>query len=318
VADLAGIRRDHVLRAVTELTELADLDGEGGTVATPDTAYRMERNSRRYDVIEVVDRALWLASGEDMADELDPPDARDCALLLRGLGFDVLGEGLPPVRYTSAATVGAEHSHATWALAARERLTEVAAVYGSSIGYRDLADFVQRRSQVRTTAHARTWIGDVLARVAEECSRRREPLLTSLVVDAQGKVGASYATALSSLRGDEPADLDAQAAQERLDCHRAFGAELPPDGGSPVVLRPTAAPRVARVRATSAKAGATSSTGPSTRARSKPEPAPKRARAAAGRRTAEENVVASDATTTRTCPVHFTVLPPSGVCDYCD
>lgn len=306
-----------MLRAVTELA--GDPDGEGGAVASPDAAYRMERNSREYDVIEVVDRALWLASGEDMVDELDPPDARDCALLLRGLGFDVLGEGLPPLRYTSAATVGAEHSRATWALAARERLTEVAAVYGASISHQDLADFVQRRSQVRTTAHARSWIGDVLARVAEDCSRRREPLLTSLVVDAQGRVGASYATALSSLRGDEPADLDAQAAQERLDCHRAFGAVLPPDGGSPVVLRPTAAPRGARVRATSAKAGARASTGPSTRARTKPEPAPRRVRAAAaGRRTAEENVVASDATTTRTCPVHFTVLPPSGVCDYCD
>jgi hypothetical protein len=307
MADLAAIRREHVLRAVSDLA--ADPGAEGGAVASPEAAYRMERAGHEYDVIEVVDRALWRSSGEDMADEPDPPDAGDCAQLLRGLGFEVLGEGLPPMRFTSAATVGAEHSRATWALAARERLLEVAATYGDSIDYRDLADFVQRRSLVRTTAHARSWIGDVLGRVAADCTGRREPLLTALVVDAQGQVGASYATALAATRGEEPADVDAQAAEERLDCHRHFGADLPPDGGQPVVLRPSPAPR--RVATTHPRRADRPP------ARAAREPATPRRTKVGGRRTAEENVAAAT-TTQATCPVHFTVLPPSGVCDYCD
>lgn len=315
MADLASIRREHVLRAVAELA--ADPGADGGAVASPEAAYRMERDGHEYDVIEVVDRALWTATGEDMADEPDPPDARDCALLLRGLGFEVLGEELPPMRFTSATTVGAEHSRATWALAARERLLEVAAVYGASIDQHELADFVQRRSLVRTTAQPRSWLGEVLGRVAADCAERREPLLTALVVDAQGQVGASYASSLAATRGEEPADVDLQAAEERLECHRHFGAELPADGGAPVVLHPRPAPRRTAVR-TAGSGAATRSTAtgrPPARAPRKPA-APKRTKVG-GRRTAEENVAAAGATQV-TCPVHFTVLPPSGVCDYCD
>lgn len=316
MADLAAIRREHVLRAVSELA--ADPGAEGGAVASPDAAYRMERGGHEYDVIEVIDRALWLSSGEDMADEVDPPDAGDCAQLLRGLGFEVLGEGLPPMRFTSAATVGAEHSRATWALAARERLLEVAATYGDSLDYRDLADFVQRRSLVRTTAHPKSWIGDVLGRVAADCTERREPLLSALVVDAQGQVGASYATALAATRGEEPDDVDAQAAQERLECHRRFGAELPADGGSPVVLRPAPVSRRPAAKRTTGATGAArgGADRPPARAATRTA-APKRAKAGGGRRTAEENVAAA-ATSQATCPVHFTVIGPSGECDYCD
>jgi hypothetical protein len=310
VAELARVGREHVLRAVQDL---ASEESEATETASPDSAHRVVRGDRVHDAIEVLDRAYWLATGDDLADDVDPPSSRDCALLLRGLGFEVAGDDLPPLRFTSAATVGAEHSRATWALAARERLLEVAAVYRDSIDYRDLADFVQRRSLVRTTAHPRSWIGDVLARVASQCVQRREPLLTSLVVDAHGSVGASYATALLELRGEEPDDVDAQAARERLECHRRFGADLPPDGGAPVVLRPVPTPRRPAAPRTRATAGGSSSG----RARPSRPAQPKRARVATGRRTAEESV-ASSAAATRTCPVHFTVIGPSGVCDFCD
>lgn len=292
-----------------------------GTTSTPgaeptaDAAFRLVRGDHEHDVVRVVDEAYWVATGDPLADDVDAPDALDCALLLRGLGFDVAGDGLPPLRFTSAATVGAEHSRATWALAARERLLEVAAVYGGSITDQELADFVQRRSLVRTTAHPRSWIGEVLARVATDCVERREPLLTALAVDAHGKVGPSYATALAA-RGEEPEDVDLQAAHERLECHRRFGAELPADGGSPVVLRPTPAPR----RATSSRpASTTRASGTATRRppRAPKPPAPPKARAVGGRRTAEESVAAT-ASGAQACPVHFTVIGPSGVCDYCD
>ena len=310
MAERTRVGREHVLRAVQDLASEGS-DGTDG--AGHDSAHRVVRGGRAHDAIEVLDRAYWLATGDDLADDVDPPSSRDCALLLRGLGFEVAGDDLPPLRFTSAATVGAEHSRATWALAARERLLEVAAVYRDSIDYRDLADFVQRRSLVRTTAHPRSWIGDVLARVASQCAQRQEPLLTSLVVDSNGSVGASYATALLELRGEEPDDVDAQAAQERLECHRRFGADLPPDGGAPVVLRPAPTPR----RPAAPRARATAGGAPPGRARPARPAQPKRARVATGRRTAEESV-ASSAAATRTCPVHFTVIGPSGVCDFCD
>jgi hypothetical protein len=304
VPELERIRRDHVLAAVRELAT-------AGAAVSPDggTTHRLVRGEHEYDVTGVVDLAHELATG-DLSYRDGTPSPVDCALLLRGLGFEVTGEGLPPPRFTNAATVGAEHSRATWALAARERLLEVAAVYGEAIGYHDLAAFVQRRSLVRTTAHPRTWVGDVLARVAADCHRRGEPLLTSLVVDGRGKVGASYATALAALRGEEAVDVDAQAAQERLDCHRHFGAELPAGGGRPVVLAPAPAPR----RTSSPPTSSTPQRGGARTAR----PATPRRTKAVGRRTAEESVAAAGASQTRTCPVHFTVIPASGVCDYCD
>jgi hypothetical protein len=311
VAELERIRREDVLRAVQGTTTGSAT--AAAPDAPPDAAFRLVRGDREHDVVGLVDEAYWLATGDVLAEDVDAPDARDCALLLRGLGFEVVGDGLPPLRFTSATTVGAEHSRATWALAARERLLEVAGVYGDSITVPELADFVQRRSLVRTTAQPRSWIGEVLARVAEGCIERREPLLTALVVDGHGKVGASYETALAT-RGEDPADVDAQAAEERLACHRRFGAEMPADGGSPVVLRPRAAPR--RAKATTAGGPGRAAAAGARPARKSP-PAARKNRTMGGRRTAEESVAASQAQA-QACPVHFTVIGPSGVCDYCE
>ena len=217
-------------------------DGADGTASVPGPGdFVVRRGESTHSAAEVVAHARRLLDAAPYDAEPLPP--RECALLLRGLGFEVTGGELPPLRFTSAATVGAEHARATWALAARERLLEVAGTYGEVIDHRDLADFVQRRSLVRGSATSSGWVGDVLGRVAQECHRRREPLLTSLVVDARGRVGASYATALLTLRGEEPDDVDDQAAHERLDCHRHFGAALPEGGGAPVQLVRRAEPR---------------------------------------------------------------------------
>jgi hypothetical protein len=258
VAELARIRREHVHRSV----------------------------------------AYWLATGANLEEDGEMLADRDCALLLRGLGFEVAGPSLPPVRWTNAATVGTDHSHATWALAARERLVEAAEEYRAAVTVAELADFVQRRSVIRSTSSTTSWLGDVLLRVATDCAGRGEPLLSALCVDARGRVGASYATSLRVLRGVTPEDVDAHAAEERLACHRHFGAELPEGGGEPTVFITQAAPRERAARAPRtprAASGATTRTRTATPKAAPPPPKP-----------------------VATCPVHFTVLPPSGVCDYCD
>ncbi|MDR7360457.1 hypothetical protein [Nocardioides marmoribigeumensis] len=291
MAELAQIRREHVHRSVAEYDP-----------ANPLGEHRLVQGHQEYDAATVVLDAYWLATGANLEADGEMLTDRDCALLLRGLGFEVQGPSLPPVRWTNAATVGTDHSHATWALAARERLEEAARVYRSVVTVAELADFVQRRSQIRSAAASTSWLGDVLGRVATGCADRAEPFLSSLCVDARGRVGASYATSLRVLRGVTPEDVDAQSAQERLDCHRHFGAELPEDGGRPTVFLATPAPRERAAREPRAPRAAT-------------------ARATTTRsstRTATPKAAPPPPKPLATCPVHFTVLPPSGICDYCD
>ena len=293
MAELARIRREHVHRSVGEYDP-----------ANPLGEHRLLHGGQEYDAAAVVLDAYWLATGANLEQDGEMLTDRDSALLLRGLGFEVDGPALPPVRWTNATTVGTDHSHATWALAARERLEEAAGRYGTAVTVAELADFVQRRSLIRSSAATTSWLGDVLGRVATACADRGEPLLSSLCVDARGRVPAAYATSLRVLRGETPDDVDAQAAEERLACHRHFGAELPEDGGSPTVFLTQAAPRERApreprapraTRAAGATAGTTTRTRTATPKAAPPPPKP-----------------------LDVCPVHFTVLPPSGVCDYCE
>ena len=217
-----------------------------------------------------------------------------------------------PRRWLNAAVVGQEASRETWALAAREKLEETAATYGETVTLKELADWVQERSLIRTKQLSTNWIGDVLGRVARGCADRREPLLPSLCVDTKGHVSPAYALSVEVLRHEEVGDPDDHAARERLACHRWFGAELPEGGGDPVVTvkapaRP--APRVARVPGapggrTASPRAATPSRTPGTGAAT----APSRSRAPAA--PAEKPLAV--------CPVHFTVLPVTGICDDCD
>jgi hypothetical protein len=204
------------------------------------------------------------------------------------------GQSEEQLRYTTAATVGQEHARATWALAARERLQEVAHDYHAVIGSRELAEFVQRRSLIRTGQQPQHWIGDVLARVADDCARRGEPLLSSLCVDAKGRATSGYAVAVELHRGEVVEDADGHAAQERLECYRRWGATLPPGGGVP---GPLPEPQQA----------GTQRAGRRTPAAAKP----RRATQATGAAKRIEKPVV-------TCPVHFTVLPANGICDLCE
>lgn len=214
-----------------------------------------------------------------------------------------------PRRWLNAAVVGQEASRETWALAAREKLEETAGIYGETVTLRELADWVQERSLIRTKQLSMQWIGDVLGRVARGCVDRREPLLSSLCVDAKGHVSPAYALSVEVLRHEEVGDPDDHAARERLACHRWFGAELPEGGGQPVVTVRAVAPRPARAtggRTVSPRA-ATPSRTPGTRAAT-----------TSSRSSAAETAAAASQKPLAICPVHFTELPATGICDDCD
>jgi len=191
-------------------------------------------------------------------------------------------------RFTKASVVGAQHARATWALAAREHLIVTAKRYHEVVTYADLGEWVQQRSLISTSAQTGTWIGDVLRRVAAECSGRNEPNLAALCVNAKGSVGDGYARLVAEAYGATVTDDDVEehAALARLECYRFFGADLPAGGGEPAMAPNFAAPAPRR----------TTSAAPTT-AKRKP--------------VAEETPPAL-------CPSCFTALPATGICDYCD
>lgn len=155
---------------------------------------------------------------------------------------------------------------------------------------------MQERSLIRTKQLAVHWIGDVLSRVARGCVERREPLLSALCVDTKGHVSPAYAVSVEMLRHEVVDDPDDHAARERLACHRWFGADLPAGGGEPVVTVRAAAVRRPRAATPSRTPGTRAATSPSV-SRAAPAPVP---------------------TPLVVCPVHFTVLPNTGICDDCD
>ncbi len=123
-----------------------------------------------------------------------------------------------------------------WSEAARDVLTGTAQHYHAVLTHKELAAEVQDRTGIHTRKLMQHWIGDVLTRVASDCERRGEPNLSSLCVNAQGSVGASYGAQVRAQSGTAPEDPDLHAARERLECYRAAGAaDLPADGGRPAL-----------------------------------------------------------------------------------
>ena len=177
-------------------------------------------------------------------------------------------------------------------------LEEAAGRYRKLVTYKQLATAVQQGSGITTTLPMHQWLGDVLARVTQECESRGEPLLSSLCVTVQGSVGQGYADAVADARGTRPDDPDDHAANERLDCYRHWEATgLPRDGGTPLRtahFTPVrkAAPRKPASRATTPRKAAVRKATPAV---AKPEPKP-----------------------IQLCPTCFTAVPASGICDYCD
>lgn len=204
----------------------------------------------------------------------------------------------PTPESRDASQVGSAVARAEWAEAARPVLVEAAGRYRALVTWKQLATAVQEATGITTSLPLQQWLGDVLARVTEDCHQRGEPLLSSLCVSVQGSVGQAYADAVERVRGTRPEDPDDQAAHERLSCYRHWEADgLPRDGGT--ALR-TAHFTPARKKATStgarpARPRTTTPRKPAAAKPAKPEPRP-----------------------VRLCPTCFTEVPASGVCDYCD
>jgi hypothetical protein len=127
-----------------------------------------------------------------------------------------------------------------WIKAARPVLEDAARTYNGRITYGELASRVQEATGIFTNQLVHYWAGVL----AFNCCRPGEPLLCSLVVDAEGQVGSGYEDAVvTTYGGPPPKDLQMNSAEERLKCYRYFGADLPADGG-----QPTLTPQVARQR----------------------------------------------------------------------
>ena len=179
--------------------------------------------------------------------------------------------------WREASEVGAEASRDAWAVVARDVLIDSARRYRSVVTYKELAVEVQARTGIRTRQLTHYWIGDVLGRVSADSTRRGEPLLSSLCVNAQGSVGPGYAPAVQAAYGRAPDDPDDHAAHERLACHRHFEApDLPASGGVAALTHQVATARARPVR----------------------RPVPERREAP-------------------TCPTCHMQVPSTGICDTC-
>jgi hypothetical protein len=146
-------------------------------------------------------------------------------------------------RLADGTRVSFDEAGAAWAEAARGVLISVAGEYNSVITYAELAEAIQLASGIRANTLVMHWVGGVLGRVSRQSALRDEPLISALCVHRDGTVGDGYAVAVAAARGVRPADPDEHAAQERLRCHRAFGAELPPGGGQAALTSQVAARR---------------------------------------------------------------------------
>jgi hypothetical protein len=155
---------------------------------------------------------------------------------------------------SSGEPVEIQDAKAAWVPIARESLVRTAETYNAYVTYRDLAEEVQNKSGIRTNQLVHYWIGKVLGVVSNDCHRLNEPLLSSLCVHQDGSVGAGFGVALDeTYGGPRPDDIDLAAAEERLKCYRHFGAQMPEDGGKPVLTPMLSATRNRKMTATRAR-----------------------------------------------------------------
>jgi hypothetical protein len=119
----------------------------------------------------------------------------------------------------------------SWTSAARQVLMKTAKTYNAYLTEAELGESIQQISGVRTKSPTRNWIGPVLESVADECHRLGEPALTSLCVRRDESIGTGYGYVLTLNGLSKGADLDHQAAKDRLACYIRFADNLPAHGG---------------------------------------------------------------------------------------
>jgi hypothetical protein len=168
---------------------------------------------------------------------------------------------------------------AAWAQATEAILERVAATYGGSITYEQLAHHLFDVTGYRTKMMLGHWIGQVLGPVQAATLTEGKPPLSALVIRAgTGDVGDGYVNHEHPNGFESYFERQHAAAVDRLTCYRTYCDHVPEDA-APQMTSLYNACRTPRQK--SAKPV-------------QPEPAP-----------------------ARTCPVHNMVLPTSGRCDYC-
>lgn len=185
------------------------------------------------------------------------------------------GDELPGTyRVADGARVQFADALAAWVPIAYDELLATARKYGAYVTYLEFSEHVQELSGIRTRMLLTNWIGKMLEQVAARAKANGQPPLTSLCVHQDGTIGPGYAHAPRSVADVPGEDIEYYAAQHRLLCYQKYAADLPADGGRPVLTKAEAQRRARKA-----------SQEPAHRA---------------------------------VCPVHFTELPASGRCDYCD
>jgi len=170
---------------------------------------------------------------------------------------------------------------AAWARAAEGILEGVAATYGGSITYDQLAQQLFDKTGYRTRSLLANWIGQVLGPVQAATLTEGKPPLSALVVRAgTGGVGDGYVNHEHPEGFASFVERQRAAAADRLTCYRTYCDHVPED----------AAPQMTSLFI----AKNTSLYGVKKTAPKKAAPPPP-----------------------RTCPVHNMVLPASGRCDDC-
>jgi hypothetical protein len=160
-------------------------------------------------------------------------------------------------------------------------LEEVAATYGASITYEQLAQRLFERTGYRTRMMLGHWIGQVLGPVQAATLTGGKPPLSALVVRAgTGGVGDGYVNHEHPEGFESFTNRQRAAAVDRLTCYRAYCDHVPPDAEPQMTALYLAKQPWLHVEQRSPQ----------------PKPAPP---------------------PLRTCPTHNMALPASGRCDYC-
>src|SRR4051794_15898509 len=170
---------------------------------------------------------------------------------------------------------------AAWVEATEAILGGVAATYGGSITYDELAQQLFDKTGYRTRMMLGHWIGQVLGPVQAATLTDGKPPLSALVVRAgTGGVGDGYINHEHPEGFGSFAERQHAAAVDRLTCYRTYCDHVPEDAApqmtSLFIAKKTPLHIVTQIP------------------RQKPAPLPP-----------------------KTCPTHNMVLPASGRCDYC-
>ncbi|MGY1754838.1 hypothetical protein [Blastococcus sp. SYSU D01042] len=173
---------------------------------------------------------------------------------------------------------------AAWVEAAQPVLEKVAATYGASITYDQLAEQLFDTTGYRTRMMLGQWIGKVLGPVQAATLTGGKPPLSALVVrKGTGGVGEGYVNHEHPGGFASFAERQHAAAVDRLTCYRAYCEDVPAD----------AAPQMTSLYLA------------------------KQSFSAGAQRTTLQKSAAAPQPPRRPCPIHGMALPAGGRCDYC-